>query len=161
VLIEEAIVDAYCASEQISGFSTMIENSPTVPFKAEKVGIAVTVEDLQLTEDDQIIAVCARGKSKQRIPCHRPAARWFPTLFSRLSVAKTPAARYRRGLRAYPVRPGRTNELPKVLVGTGAAGQHVGEGNCRHNAGRATRQVGPVKSEARKEPSQAARLSYR
>ena len=54
------------------------------------------------------------------------------------------------------------NQRPSDMVGgTGAVGRHLCEGNCRPNAGRASRQAGHVESEARIESGYAARLSYR
>jgi Calcium binding len=67
-MIEEAIVDAYGESEQIVGFYTMLEGNLEVPFKTEILGVEVTVERIDLTDDEQIIAVCSRGKAKQRVP---------------------------------------------------------------------------------------------
>lgn len=32
------------------------------------LGVEVTVERLDMTDDEQIVAVCARGKSRQRVP---------------------------------------------------------------------------------------------
>jgi len=32
------------------------------------LGFEVTVERVDLTDDEQIVAVCARGKSRQRVP---------------------------------------------------------------------------------------------
>jgi hypothetical protein len=67
-MIEEAIVDAYGESEQIVGFYTMLENNLALPFKTEILGVDVTVERLDLSHDEQIVAVCSRGKAKQRVP---------------------------------------------------------------------------------------------
>ena len=66
-LIEEAIVDAYDASEQRTGFYTMLENDLSLPFKTEVLGMEVTVERVDLTDDEEIVAVCRRGKARQRI----------------------------------------------------------------------------------------------
>jgi hypothetical protein len=66
-LIEEATVDAYNESEQLTSFSSMLEEHVTVPFKTEVLGVEVTVERIELTEDERVVAVCARGKSRQRI----------------------------------------------------------------------------------------------
>ena len=38
------------------------------PFKTEMLGVEVTVERVDMTDDEQIVAVCARGKSRQRVP---------------------------------------------------------------------------------------------
>jgi len=67
-MIEEAIVDAYGESEQIVGFYTMLEDNLALPFKTEILGVGVTVERLDLGHDEQIVAVCSRGKAKQRVP---------------------------------------------------------------------------------------------
>jgi hypothetical protein len=67
-LIEEATVDAYDESEQVSGFYTMLEEYLAVPFKTEVLDMEVTVERVDLTDDEQIVAVCERNKSRQRIP---------------------------------------------------------------------------------------------
>jgi Calcium binding len=67
-LIEEATVDAYDESEQIVGFQTMLEEHLAMPFETEVLGVKVTVEAVDLSDDDQIVAVCTRGKSRQRIP---------------------------------------------------------------------------------------------
>jgi uncharacterized protein YfaS (alpha-2-macroglobulin family) len=66
-LIEEAIVDAYDESEQTSGFYTMLEEHLAVPFAIDMFGVEVTVERVDLTDDERIVAVCVRGKSRQRI----------------------------------------------------------------------------------------------
>jgi hypothetical protein len=67
-LIEEATVDAHDESEQATGFYTMFEEHLALPFKTEVLGAEVTVERLDLTDDDRIVVVCTRGKSCQRIP---------------------------------------------------------------------------------------------
>jgi hypothetical protein len=67
-MIEEAIVDAYGESEQIVGFYTMLEDNLTLPFKTEMLGVEVTVERIDLTDDEQIVAIGSRGKARQRVP---------------------------------------------------------------------------------------------
>lgn len=67
-MIEEAIVDAYGESEQILGFYTMLEENLAVPFETELLGVEATVEQIELTDDDRIAAVCSRGRAKQRVP---------------------------------------------------------------------------------------------
>mgnify|MGYP001032597285 FL=1 len=67
-LIKEATADAYGESEEVTGFYTMLEDHLAVPFQTEVLGIEVAVEEIDLTDDEQIVAVCARGKSRQRIP---------------------------------------------------------------------------------------------
>ena len=66
-LIEEATVDAYDESEQKAGFFTMLENHLAVPFSTEVLGMTVTVETIDMTDDEEIVAVCVRAKSRQPI----------------------------------------------------------------------------------------------
>jgi hypothetical protein len=67
-MIETAIVDAYGESELMVGFYTMLEDNLALPFKSKVLGVEVTVEQLELTNEDQIVAVCSRDKAKQRVP---------------------------------------------------------------------------------------------
>ncbi len=67
-MIEEATVDAYGESEQTAGFFTLLEERLKLPFKTEVLGVEVTVERLDMTDDEQIVAVCSRGKSQQPVP---------------------------------------------------------------------------------------------
>ena len=66
-MIAEATVDAYGEEEQTAGFFTMFEERLKLPFKTEMLGMEVTVERLDMTDDEQIVAVCSRGKSQQRV----------------------------------------------------------------------------------------------
>jgi hypothetical protein len=84
-LIEEATVDCYNESEQISGFFTMLEEHIKVPFTATVLGMQVVVEEIDLTDDEKIVAVCRRGRNRQPIsildlplPSPKPAgAEWI------------------------------------------------------------------------------------
>jgi hypothetical protein len=67
-MIEEATVDAYGESEQIVGFLTLLDDRLKLPFQTEVLEMEVTVERVDMTDDDQIVAVCSRGKSQQSIP---------------------------------------------------------------------------------------------
>jgi hypothetical protein len=67
-MIEEATVDAYGESEQIVGFFTLLEERLKLPFKTEVLGTEVTVERLDITDDEQIVAECSLGKSRQSVP---------------------------------------------------------------------------------------------
>jgi hypothetical protein len=66
-LVEEAIVDAYNESEQRCGLFTMIEDRLAVPFETEVLGVPVTVERIDLTEAEEVVAICRRGRMRQRI----------------------------------------------------------------------------------------------
>ena len=67
-LIAEATVDCYNDSECVTGFYTMLEDHLVVPFQTVVLEVDVTVMGVDLTDDEQIVAVCTRGRSKQRIP---------------------------------------------------------------------------------------------
>ena len=67
-MIEEATVDAYGESEQVGGFYTMIDEHLTVPFETTVLGIPVRVTGVDLTQRDEIVAICRRGRLRQAIP---------------------------------------------------------------------------------------------
>jgi hypothetical protein len=67
-LIAEATVDCHNDSECVTGFYTMLDDSLAVPFHTVVLGVDVTVAGIDLTDDGQIMAVCGRGRSTQRIP---------------------------------------------------------------------------------------------
>jgi len=67
-MIEEAIVDAYRESEQTVGFYTMLDDNLAVPFRTGMLGVEVKVERIDMADDEQIVAVCSRGKARQRVP---------------------------------------------------------------------------------------------
>jgi Calcium binding len=60
-MIEQATVDAYNESEQITGWFTMIDENVAVPFET-------TVQRLDLNRSEQIVGVCKRGRSRQSLP---------------------------------------------------------------------------------------------
>ncbi len=67
-LIEEALVDAYGEEEQRTAFYTMLEDHLVMPFKTQVLGMDVTVQRVDLTDEGEIVAVCARGRLQQAIP---------------------------------------------------------------------------------------------
>ncbi len=67
-MVEEATVDCYKESEQITGLFTVIEEELMVPFETQVLGVEVTVERVDLNDDDQIVAICSREKLRQSIP---------------------------------------------------------------------------------------------
>jgi hypothetical protein len=67
-MVAEATVDAYGESEQMTGWFTVIDENLAVPFKTTVLGVQVTVESVDLNEDDQIVAVCRRGRERQVLP---------------------------------------------------------------------------------------------
>jgi hypothetical protein len=60
-MIEEATVDAYGESEQVGGFYAMLDGHLAVPFETTVLGTSVTVKRVDLTERDEIVAICTRG----------------------------------------------------------------------------------------------------
>jgi hypothetical protein len=79
-MVEEATVDCYNnESEQMTGWFTMIEENLAIPFEAIVLGLTVTVERVDITETDQIIAICSSRGHKQSIPIlDLPLPRRFP-----------------------------------------------------------------------------------
>jgi hypothetical protein len=67
-LIADATLDCYNDSECVTGFYAMLEDNLAVPFQTVVLGVNVTVTGLDLTEDEQITAICKRDRAKQRIP---------------------------------------------------------------------------------------------
>ena len=67
-LIEEATVDYYNESEEVTGIFTMIEDNLAVPFATTVLGVEVTVERVDLNKADEIVAVCRRGRERRMIP---------------------------------------------------------------------------------------------
>ncbi|MEO6324281.1 MAG: hypothetical protein ABIQ65_06620 [Thermoanaerobaculia bacterium] len=67
-LVEEATIDAHGDSEQISGLFTMIEDNLLLPFDTEVLGVQVTVMRVELTDDERIVALCVKGRHRQRLP---------------------------------------------------------------------------------------------
>ena len=67
-LIEQATVDCYNESEQVTGLFTMLEEHLALPFQAPVFGIPVSVARVDVTTDDRIVAICERDGHRQTIP---------------------------------------------------------------------------------------------
>lgn len=67
-LVEEAIVDAYGESEQLTGFLCMLEQHLAIPFMTAILGTPVRVDRVDFNDADEIVAICRRGQQRQRIP---------------------------------------------------------------------------------------------
>jgi hypothetical protein len=68
-MAEEATVDCYNnESEQMTGWFTMIVENLAVPFDAVVLGVTITVERVDITESDLIIAICSFRGHRQSIP---------------------------------------------------------------------------------------------
>jgi hypothetical protein len=62
-MIEEATVDCYNDSEKVTG-----EDNLRVPFETRVLGVSVVVERVDLTDREEIVAICSRGRDRQLIP---------------------------------------------------------------------------------------------
>ena len=67
-MIEEATVDAYGESEQITGWYTMLEEHLALPFDTTLLGAVVKVVRLDLRGENDIVAICTRGRQRQPVP---------------------------------------------------------------------------------------------
>lgn len=67
-LIAEATVDCYGESEELTGIFTLLEENLATPFSTNMLGVEVTVERLELTDDGTITALCRRLSLRQRVP---------------------------------------------------------------------------------------------
>jgi hypothetical protein len=67
-LIEQATVDCYNESEQVTGLFTMIEEYLSLPLQTTVLGMPVTVARVDVTFDDRIVAISARDGHRQTVP---------------------------------------------------------------------------------------------
>lgn len=78
-LINEATVDAHDEYEQRMGFATMIGDNLALPFETEVLGIPVTVEGIDISAPEEIVAICRRGTKRQKIGIvHLPLPKAVP-----------------------------------------------------------------------------------
>jgi hypothetical protein len=80
-MIEEATIDAYGDSEQTVGSYTMLEEDLALPFETTALGVVVNVARLDLRGDNEIVAICTRGREQQAmqtldLPLPRPKPVW-------------------------------------------------------------------------------------
>jgi hypothetical protein len=66
-LVEEATVDSNGEDEQVMGLFTMIADNLAMPFQTTVLGVEVTVEEIDLTGQNTIVARCSRGAFRQAI----------------------------------------------------------------------------------------------
>ena len=66
-MIEESTVDAYGRSEEMTGWATMIGDQLDLPFETVVLGVVVNVVTIDLGRDDSLVAICQRGRTKQRV----------------------------------------------------------------------------------------------
>lgn len=66
-LIEQATVDAHADDEQLACLHSALDEHLALPFMTEVLGVVVSVDRVELAEDDRIVAVCAREGARQPI----------------------------------------------------------------------------------------------
>jgi hypothetical protein len=66
-LIEDATADCHDESEQRSGFYAALEEHLDLPFATQVLGLTVTVASIDFNDAQDIVAVCARGGTRQAI----------------------------------------------------------------------------------------------
>jgi hypothetical protein len=67
-LIEQATVDCYNDSEQVTGLFALLEEHLDMPFHTTVLGVPVTVSSVEVTTSDQIVAICQHDGHRQQIP---------------------------------------------------------------------------------------------
>jgi hypothetical protein len=67
-MIKEATADAYGDSEQTTGWNTMLQGHLALPFETTMLGVVVNVARLDVRGDNNIVAICTRGRERQPIP---------------------------------------------------------------------------------------------
>ena len=70
----------------------MLENELQLPFETQILGVMATVESIDITDDDQLVAVCRAGKTRQQIslselPCPRHPQR-VPSGLSHIGIGE-------------------------------------------------------------------------
>ncbi|MBI4345408.1 MAG: hypothetical protein HY553_01035 [Elusimicrobia bacterium] len=66
-MTEQATVDCYNESEQVTGWFTTIDEHLAVPFETTVLGVTVTVERVELDHSERIVAICRRGRDRQAV----------------------------------------------------------------------------------------------
>jgi hypothetical protein len=67
-MIQDATVDYYNESEEITAWFTVIQDNLAVPFQTSVLGVDVTVQGIALSDDGQVVAICRRGRDRQTLP---------------------------------------------------------------------------------------------
>lgn len=67
-MVEEATVDCYNPSEQATGWFTVIDENLKLPFETQLLGVSVMVEKIDQNQNEDIVAICRRGKHRQTVP---------------------------------------------------------------------------------------------
>ncbi|MFN7973874.1 MAG: hypothetical protein U0166_16250 [Acidobacteriota bacterium] len=66
-LLDEALVDSYGDSEQAMALFTMMEEHLAVPFTTRILGVDAEVVGVGMTDEEEIVGLCRRGRERARI----------------------------------------------------------------------------------------------
>ena len=66
--IEEATAAAHGDSEQTTGWHTILEKHLALPFETTMLGVVVNVARFDVRGDNNIVAICTRGRERQSVP---------------------------------------------------------------------------------------------
>jgi uncharacterized protein (UPF0262 family) len=67
-MIKAATVDCYNESEEATGLFTLLEENLVLPFTTVILGVEVAVQKVDITDRDEIVAVCRRNRDRQKVP---------------------------------------------------------------------------------------------
>ncbi len=67
-LVAEATTDACNESEQAVGLVTLIGEHLATPFETNPLGVKAKTERVDLTEGDEVVAICRRGSRTLKVP---------------------------------------------------------------------------------------------
>lgn len=67
-MVEEATVDCYGEAEEAACLLDALEEHVRLPFSTTILTVAVSVVRFELTDRDDIVAICARGGAQQAVP---------------------------------------------------------------------------------------------
>ena len=67
-MVEEATVDCYGEAEEVACLLDALEEHVRLPFSTTILAVAVSVVRFELTDRDDIVAICARDGAHQAVP---------------------------------------------------------------------------------------------
>lgn len=67
-MVEEATVDCYGEAEEAVGLLDGLEEHVRLPFSTTILAVSVSVVRFELTDRDDIVAICARDGAHQAVP---------------------------------------------------------------------------------------------
>lgn len=67
-MVDEARVDCYGEAEEAVGLLEALEEHVRLPFSTTLLAVSVSVVRFELTDHDQIVAICTRAGAHQAVP---------------------------------------------------------------------------------------------